>query len=471
MNPHHRRSRRVLRHVPRTLLVLVVAVATGGCAYFNTFYNARKVFEEAERLPRNPDGTANRNAAAQYDIVVEKCEKLVLEYPKSKWVDDAILMMGKCQYNKGEYDEAILRFEELQQNFPKSRLNEEGQLYLARCHLAKEQTLPALTVLRGMHETWPESKYADEVLFLLGTNSIKAGNEEDARTFLEILARDHSDSPYRIEADLSIAEIYAEAGDYERALEIYENLEDLGLKGESLVRYSLGRAQVHIEMDQYREAVSTTGKLGRTVLDDESRATRMLLEGLAYTGLDSLSRALRLYRSVTASYPRSKFSAEAAFRAGLIYQEKLDSLTVAKSQFEEVPRQYANSPFAVEAIRRSVSISKLQQLEASIETGGGESDEEKAAVQFDLAETHLLQFNDHELALTEYQAILDKYPTSMVAPKAAYAIAYIYDTVLEDEGRARDAYQLVIDRYPDSQQAEYARSALEKSDKSRAAVE
>ena len=55
---------------------------------------------------------------------------------------------------------------------------------------------------------------------------------------------------------------------------------------------------------------------------------------------------------------------------------------------------------------------------------------------------------------------MNDYPDSPVAPKAAYAIGYIYEEVLPDRQKAERAYLRLLRDYPYSQQAEYARAFL-----------
>ena len=115
-------------------ILLIGAVASGGCAYFNTFYSAKKNFNEAEsQLRQNPDPEARAGAAqaALYDKSILGATKVIREYPKSKWVDDAVLMIGRCQLAKGEYAEARVKFDELAQNFPKSDLLDQATYWSA----------------------------------------------------------------------------------------------------------------------------------------------------------------------------------------------------------------------------------------------------------------------------------------------------------------------------------------------------
>jgi hypothetical protein len=72
----------------------------------------------------------------------------------------------------------------------------------------------------------------------------------------------------------------------------------------------------------------------------------------------------------------------------------------------------------------------------------------------------LLQFEEVDKAMTDYLQLLVEYPQSEFAPKAAYAVAYIYERILKDAVKATEAYQNLIRDYPDTQQAAMAREAL-----------
>jgi TolA-binding protein len=365
--------------------------------------------------------------------------------------------MGKAYYRKSEYDEAITRLEQLQKDHPESDLLAEAQMYLAKTHVAKDDPDKAVPILQAVFERNPKSKLTDEVLFLLGTNLVRINEEEKALRYLEILAETYPNSTFRVDADLEIADLYLERGDYEKSLAVFRKLSGVKLSDDNLIRFLTKLAEAQVKIGRYPAALRTFTRLERFVVRDTEQASQMLYKGQALVGLDSVAAGIEVFESVLITYPRSMFSAEAAYRLGATYQEKLDSLEVAKAKFDQVPRQYSKSPYAPEAIRRSVSITKLQKLRESL---GTEEGEDKASVQFDMSEVQLFQFSDYEKALEGYKVILDQYPNSEVAPKAAYAVAYIYETLLKEPAKARAAYLVVVQRYPESQQAVYARRYL-----------
>ncbi len=442
-----------------TLAVLVCLILTFqyGCAYFNMFYNAKKKYREAKALPVQKDGSLSRQHITIYDDVIEKCQQLITTYPNSKWVDDAVLLIGKSYYEQREYDKAIQTLEALKADFPDSELNEEATEYLARSYIAKDRLDDAAILLKSFLEKYPKSRYKAVTLYLLGTVSLKAGREDEAMTYLETLAREHATSRYKLRADLEMAEIFLEREEYEKSIHVYERLLNSKLRQEEKIRCLMKLSEAYIKLERYGDALSAIREIEQFVLPLEEKADVLLLKSESYVGLDSLNQAIGLYRMVGSSYPKTKFSAEGYYQLGIIYQEKLDSLETAKGFFERVSGEYAKSRFADEALERSSNISKLLRLRSSL---GEANEEEKAFAGFSLAEVQLFQFNNLEEAIAQYRSVLNDYPESDVAPKAAYAIGYIYAVMIGDTLKAREAYEYLLDRFPDSQQAAYAKHFL-----------
>ena len=230
---------------------LVIGAGLGaGCAYFNTLYNAKRIYSEAQDTPRAKDGTVSRAEEDKYDEVILKCETLIQTYPTSKYVDDAILLIGKCLYEKEEYDDALVKFAELEENYPDSKLNKEGRLYAARCHIAKGDDEKAVPVLEAAIGDKPK-KASDEELYLLGTALLRTDNDDDAIRYFEILADKHPNSPFRVNADLEAAKVYSERGEYERSLAIFDKLNKVRLKEPDYIRFLTRYASLYVEVGEY----------------------------------------------------------------------------------------------------------------------------------------------------------------------------------------------------------------------------
>jgi outer membrane protein assembly factor BamD (BamD/ComL family) len=91
---------------------------------------------------------------------------------------------------------------------------------------------------------------------------------------------------------------------------------------------------------------------------------------------------------------------------------------------------------------------------------GTENEEKGPAALFLKGEFLLLQMKQTQAAADSYRQVMEGYPESTWAPKAAFAIAHIYDSELGDTLAARTAYQEVIARYDGTRYADYARIML-----------
>src|SRR4030065_1163703 len=90
-------------------LVLLIC----GCVYYNTFYQAQNNFEKAEQARKKARDPNAPFPSANYTEAIKKASKVLEFHPKSKWVDDALLLIGKAYYYQGEYLKAERKFREL----------------------------------------------------------------------------------------------------------------------------------------------------------------------------------------------------------------------------------------------------------------------------------------------------------------------------------------------------------------------
>jgi len=164
-----------------------------------------------------------------------------------------------------------------------------------------------------------------------------------------------------------------------------------------------------------------------------------------------LAKALKVYNDVATKYPKSTYSAEAYYRTGVIYHERLDSLKLAQEAFGKVAGEYSNSDFAAASLEKSTSMKRLLELQKA--AGKGETVDQAAEKRFMAAEIQLTRLGDVQTALAGYQAVLDSFPRTAVAPKAAYAIAWIREYKLNDKDKAIESYRALVDRFPRSYQA------------------
>ena len=130
------------------LIPITVSLLLSSCAYFNTFYNAEKYFKEADliRLEKS-DKAIPLRAMDNYGKTIQKCKVVLSDYPESKYVNDAILLMAKAQFYRSEYDNAISNLRII---FDKGSLRQisEAKYWSAVCKWKKGKTQTAIEELQ-----------------------------------------------------------------------------------------------------------------------------------------------------------------------------------------------------------------------------------------------------------------------------------------------------------------------------------
>ena len=87
------------RKAPHALVLLLV-LATPSCAYFNSMYNANRLFADAEKARARGDAPAAETA---YRGAIDKANRSLTKHPTSRWTDDALLIIARSRLALHEY--------------------------------------------------------------------------------------------------------------------------------------------------------------------------------------------------------------------------------------------------------------------------------------------------------------------------------------------------------------------------------
>jgi TolA-binding protein len=419
-------------------------------------YNAKAKYKEAEALPKQKDGTVTRQQMDAYGQAIEKAQAMIDKYPGSRHVDNAYLLIANSQFKQAKYEDAIGTVDTLLTKLPDTDLKEEALFIKAHSYTMSDRSEEGLAALEAYIEEYRGNDHMDQALYLAAKNALIVGEEEKAMRYVDRLRREYRGSQYRLEADIETAEVYLERGEYDKCVEIYERLTRSRLEVKNRYRVWSALASAYIETGRPNDALTALKALDKLSVTDIERADAMLLKGKAHVGVGEIPEAIESYKNVAARFPKSKFSAEAHYHMGALFQE-MDSLEVAKTHFESVTKSYPGSDYANQAIKNSSNISQLIKLRQS---EGEESPEAKSLRLFSLAEVQLFQFEDPDKAIESYRLLLVEFPESEYAPKAAYALGYVYGEIKGDSVSAREAMMTLIRDYPDTQQAAQARDEL-----------
>ena len=139
---------------PAVFLLAVFLVGCGGgsivgrrydnfTAYYNGFYNAERVYADGTRSIGQSTGDLDRTrfvslfnrpsgntGSREFESTIKKSADLLRQHPNSKWVDDALLLIGKSYFFQENFVGASQKFEEVISLGTK--LEPEARFWLAR---------------------------------------------------------------------------------------------------------------------------------------------------------------------------------------------------------------------------------------------------------------------------------------------------------------------------------------------------
>ncbi len=244
-------------------------------AYYNTFYNARRAFDQGERALRRPDQRIDRGrflplfpttqvgataapvaagAGSPFQQAIDKSADLLRERPGSRYADDALLLIGKSYFYSGNFVGAEQKFRE---------------------------TIDAAT-------TGQQRELHDEARFWLGRTLAAQRRFDEGASVLEAALSDpEGTAAWRPEMRLALGALHADARRWDEAAAALEAaLAEGGLSSDLAARGHFLRAQVLEAGGRSGEAAEAYGRVLRMRPPYELAYAAQLSRALAL-GLDS----------------------------------------------------------------------------------------------------------------------------------------------------------------------------------------
>ncbi|MFT7693609.1 MAG: tetratricopeptide (TPR) repeat protein [Candidatus Latescibacterota bacterium] len=508
------------------VLIIAVALSSGACVFFNTFYNAQKYFRQAEKdrkahekvhagweleegkgidtyqIPRP------QKADQLYDQAARKASRVLEKYKESDLVDDAMFLMGRSFYWRGEYLRAVQAFRDLEINFPASEFYNRARYWRALCLedqriYDQAQQLYRTLVDEADEEISAKAGWRLGEMAFAREDYIAAAQEYS--TTLDAFSQADIRAGLWLRLGAAILALedstrYAEAGEaFEQALE-----ENPDRDQEYRARLNIGKV-LYLAGD----ADGALRVYERLLADGDFRAyegrTRLLI-GQYYQDRRQLERAVSEYEQVRDDFPLSPSSAMALYRTGLLYLQERGDTELAGEYFQETGSEKAGSQGARLAQEMMRHLSRLQNLQERVHYADSLAADSLAGIpgpvlllegwqrpegsEGEVVVAHSIEVLDNLFTIAEvyrdlaeqpdssiayYGEILRRFPQSEQLPRAIYSISWIHMEMLDDRESARHYLDQLIEEFPASAHANEARlllgHELRVTDDERAAVE
>jgi TolA-binding protein len=402
------------------------------CAYFNTVYNAKTYFHEGKKLIRHDTLIVDSD---NFDKAIEKSTSIIVKYPDTRWVDDALFMMGASYYYKGDYSRGLEKLDFLVQNYPESGFYDEAQYLMGLANYKLQKYGSAVVALKeAMMSKRFKKRATIAMLFVYYHDDNYSALYETTETLIQgSLSYDERRTVLRF---MGMAQFSEEL--YTDALETFTQLLDITRTDEDRGKLKLQIAEIYLEIDEY--------DLCREFLVGEVDPEFRDLLAELYMELGEIEKAKEICFELAHGRP-GDIAAEAYYELAQIYENE-DSMDLAVSYYDSAMVKSPNSEYGLNARKRSDVLRRIQSLT-------GES-EDVVKAKFLLAEIYFTDLDDLPKAVEGYQEVYNEYAESEWAPKALYAHLYIARNIQHDDTLTVSLARAMISQYP---RTEYAMSA------------
>ncbi|MBK6734869.1 MAG: hypothetical protein IPG61_12470 [bacterium] len=441
--------------------VLVLALAGTGCAKYNTYYNAKRAFDNAERvredaLRKNQDPPKPAGAQkTDYETAIAKAQKVLDEYPGHKLSDDALFLRAKAYYRLESYRMSIRQFDLLFQNFP-------------------------------------ASEYLEESLYLQSLNYLLIGALDRSQDYLGQLERAYPDSRYQAEVSRVSGDNAYALEDWEGARTAYRQYLALGDEARDRDRVALKLADCLWELDRYAEADTVLTEMLAEVAPGELKFRAELLRGRVLARSGALDQADKLLDGLDQAAAFHKAEGELALVKSevLVSRGKADDAAallqamptewqtpVVKARVADVLgyRFLERQEYAEAHEQFKIALGQRNELDEPEKTRSlNEQLKDYLAAERDLAEAppervprlKLLQANAMlfgfdraaQAAALYREAAADTAADSLLASRALYGLWLAYGQKLGNPDSAKVVADELLERFPASAQAREVRA-------------
>ena len=407
-----------------------------GCAYFNTFYNAQNNFRQGKKLVVHDTLKVDSEF---FDKTIEKTTSVIIKYPGSRYVDDALFMMGASYYYKGDYRRAIEKLDFLIMNYADSKFYDDA-LYYKGLALYKQGKLAQAII--ALNEARQSKQYRVKAMIGLCYVYFKDSNYAALTDVATALIDEGIEKKEKRWVLRLMGEAYFEQGLYADAAKAFHELLAITRVREDEREIKLKIAESYLEMNEFDKC--------KEFLKGQSDSEFQRILADLNVKLGNIADAKELYFNIAVN-SSFDFSSETFFRLAELYKAD-DSLELAIANYDSAVNRAPMSEYGIKAKRMAEILRKVEVY--------AKQKEEVDKAQFLLAEIYFINFDDPQRAMTEYAKVSDGFPKSEWAPKAMYAQYWIAKEVLKDDSLAISLAEDLTSRYPDSDYAQSVKDFL-----------
>ena len=251
-------------------------------AFYNTFYNAQNSYQNGIRSIESQNYIINaerpirihrtpvRAGQSDFEKAIEKSADILREHSNSKWVDDALLLIGKSYFYQSQFFSAEQKFNEVLAATANQSSRQVAVLWKGLIFLETNRIAEGLSYVDGVINSdeydWDEQTLA-ELQLVLAQLHIENDDFEAATYALSLGLPNVSDELLRSRGYFLIGQILQLNQEYQSALSAFKNVSRKYPEYQLLYLAQVKQNEILREMGRHDEAVRN---LSSIIRDDKN---------------------------------------------------------------------------------------------------------------------------------------------------------------------------------------------------------
>jgi len=333
-----------------------------GCAYYNTFYNAKKYYNSGKKIiiQSEEEGRLNQEAINNLDKAISKSKKVLLQYPGSRWSDDAQYLIAMSNFYKGNYEKARDAFEDFLYEYPDSEFRKKARIWYGKTLWNLDQREAARQEWKSASQIIQSDELMGELYFLIGEAFFENERYDSARTYYGKLA-DIKGSERKVEALFTLVDIAIKTDKNEEAVQYLDRLSNMVLLPDQLDKLQVLQLEIYRKQGKYEQAKKIINKKLNSEKNKNIWGALELQLALIYKEEGNIDKCISRLINITENYQNTEESAHAYYILGEINTFILQNYEEAAKYYSNVPGEFQESEFADEAQKKYDILTRFQE--------------------------------------------------------------------------------------------------------------
>lgn len=358
-------------------------------SYYNTVVNKNYPNKDYAMYQLSLIHNLQNNVTSQIALL----DKLIRDYPSSRYADDAFYSKGNALFNMNKKDLAVTAYEKLLQDYPNSDMKNKALLKLGLIAYSEGRHEEALNYYKGVFRTDPQSDEAKDALAAIKEIYIEDGNPDGYFNFVNTVQGYNVDEFERDSLMFIAAQLKFNGADWEGAVASYTSYLDRFPTGMNSTLAHFNRGEALFDLKRYEEAIADYAYISDQGMSSYAETANHRAANIAYYSTQNFPEAMKYYGRLeqTATTEELLFEAQQYGMRSTFYASDFQNLPIVSERLLKNPRSTA---------------------------------QDKAEANYFIGKAYLVQ-KDYDKALVAFQKNIDLSGDDEHSAEARYWRAYI----------------------------------------------